>query len=56
MTRRDELERYIKAAEFIRNKGFNVVTFFNNTELELKNSLNEVEEIIINLERGRLNG
>ena len=56
MTRRDELERYIKAAEFIRSKGFNVVTFFNNTELELKNSLNEVEEIVINLERGRLNG
>lgn len=56
MTRREEVERYIKAADFLKSKGFNVVTFFNNTESELKNSLNSVKEIIINLEREKKNG
>jgi len=56
MTRKDELERYIKAAGFLKNKGFNVVTFFNNTESELENSLNEVGEFITNLERKNENG
>ncbi len=56
MTRKDEVERYIKAAEFLKVKGFNVVTLYNNTELELRNSLNDVKEFIINLERGKKNG
>lgn len=56
MTRRDEVERYIKAADFLKDKGFNVVTFFNNTESELKNSLNYVKNFIINLEREKENG
>ena len=51
MTRRDEIERYIRAAEFLKVKGFNVVTFYNDTELELSNNLNDVKEFIINLER-----
>lgn len=56
MTRRDEIERYIKAAKFLKVKGFNVVTFYNDTELELSNSLNDVKEFINNLERGKGNG
>lgn len=56
MTRRDEIERYIKAAEFLKDKGFKVVTFYNDTELELRNSLNDVKEFIINLERENQNG
>lgn len=56
MTRRDEIERYIKAAKFLKVKGFNVVTFYNDTELELSNSLNDVKEFINNLEREKENG
>ena len=56
MTRRDEIERYIKAAEFLKAKGFNVVTFYNNTELDLRNSLNHVKKFIINVERKKQNG
>ncbi len=56
MTRRDEIERYIKAAEFLKAKGFNVVTFYNNTELDLRNSLNYVKKFIINVERKKQNG
>lgn len=49
MTRRDEIERYIKAAEFLKVKGFNVMTFYNDTESELSNSLNDVKEFISKL-------
>ena len=56
MTRRDEIERYIKAAKFLKVKGFNVVIFYNDTELELSNSLNDVKEFINNLEREKENG
>lgn len=56
MTRRDEIERYIKAAEFLKVKGFNVMTFYNDTESELSNSLNDVKEFITELERKKQNG
>lgn len=56
MTRRDEVERYIEAADFLKDKGFNVVTFCNNTELELEDNLNKVKETIITLERRKENG
>ncbi len=56
MTRRDEIERYIKAAEFLKVKGFNVMTFYNDTESELSNSLNDVKEFITKLERKKQNG
>lgn len=56
MTRRDEIERYVKAAEILKVKGFNIVTFYNDTELELRNSLNDVKEFIVNLEREKQNG
>lgn len=56
MTRRDEIERYIKTAEFLKVKGFNVVTFYNDTELELSNNLNNIKEFIINLEREKQSG
>lgn len=56
MTRRDEIEGYIKAADFLERKGYNVVVFYNNTELELEHSLNSIKEIIINLRRRENNG
>lgn len=56
MTRRDEIEGYIKAADFLERKGYNVVVFYNNTELELEHSLNSIKEIILNLRRRENNG
>lgn len=56
MTRRDEVEGYIKAAEFLKDKGFNVVKFYNNTETELHSNLQYVHDFIGTLKRGKRNG
>ena len=56
MTRRDEIEGYIRAANYLKNKGFNIIMLYNNTELEMKNNLNKVKEIIFNIYRSRRNG
>lgn len=56
MTRRDEIERYIKAANYLKDKGFNILILYNNTQTELEENLNKVKEIIINIEESRENG
>lgn len=46
MTRDDELTGYMKAADFLKDKGFHIILFNNNTEADMINNINKVKDII----------
>lgn len=47
MTRRQEIEGYRAAANFLANKGFRHLIFQNNTEADLERSINDVFDVIM---------
>lgn len=47
MTRRQEIEGYRAAANFLANKGFRHLIFQNDTEADLERSINDVFDVII---------
>lgn len=47
MTRRQEIEGYRAAANFLANKGFRHLIFQNDTEADLERSINDVFDVIM---------
>lgn len=52
MSRQDEIKGYINSANYLKNKGFNIMLLNNNTELDMKRNVRKVNDIVIQLERG----
>ena len=49
MTRKEEIEGYIEAATFLKNKDFNIVLLNNNTQKDLYDNVNIIEKMIVKL-------
>lgn len=55
MSREDEIKGYINAANFLKDKGFNIVLLNNNTESDMISNINKVNDIVTQLERRIVN-
>lgn len=49
ITRYEEIEGYVEAATFLKNKGFNIVLLNNNTQKDLYGNINIIERMIVKL-------
>lgn len=49
LTRKDEINGYLKSVDFLQNKGFNMKVMYNNTQDDFENNLDECVEIIKDL-------